>query len=561
MPNGDQTLAQRIRAKYPDVYTDLSDTELERRVRAKYPGTYDHLPMTSEEPSGASRMDEALSLTGGLSGAAGVAGRLAEAGVPMTDLAAGAVKGVGQTVTNLARFAHQVPGVSTAVERLSGLEPGSSAAAFERADELLEPTSTAQRVGKGAEQVAEVLVPGRAITATGQRLAAAVAPGFRTAARGATEAASAAGIAAAQGGDPTTAAALGAVTPIPGAAIAKLAPRFQQRAQRQAVQALGPTKERFKALARKRAPEVLRRPEVIRAGARGGQEGVQALSESKVRALGKQIGDVFEQQGGKTTSVRPIVDALDAAKQEFQVMRTVPLGEAARSGMDLAKPGVTISGQTVSIPVALNESAVRQIDKLQETLQQLGPDVRVDHLRQARQVWDDIVAQAGGYAHRAPRGIGIPLKEGSEAKAMTRATKAIRQQLDEAVPEVSKLNKEYSFWKDLEGITRQTVQRTEPQGRGLRRLMTRGAAGTVGGLAGSGAGPAGTIGGALLAGELAERAHAVITSPNWRLVSAKLKDDLARAIASGAPQRVSTVLGRITATQGSKLAVPAPASR
>ncbi len=39
-----QTLVERVRAKYPGAYDDLSDTELDAKVRAKYPGVYDDLP-------------------------------------------------------------------------------------------------------------------------------------------------------------------------------------------------------------------------------------------------------------------------------------------------------------------------------------------------------------------------------------------------------------------------------------------------------------------------------------------------------------------------------------
>ncbi len=42
----DQTLAQRIKTKYPGEYDDIPDAELETKVKAKYPGEYDDLPMT-----------------------------------------------------------------------------------------------------------------------------------------------------------------------------------------------------------------------------------------------------------------------------------------------------------------------------------------------------------------------------------------------------------------------------------------------------------------------------------------------------------------------------------
>lgn len=50
-----QTLAQRVRAKYPGVYDDLSDTDLEAKVIARYPGVYDDIPRTTAEASPAKR--------------------------------------------------------------------------------------------------------------------------------------------------------------------------------------------------------------------------------------------------------------------------------------------------------------------------------------------------------------------------------------------------------------------------------------------------------------------------------------------------------------------------
>lgn len=45
-----ETLAARVRAKYPGAYDDLSDTQLEAAVTAKYPGVYDDIPKTTTQP-------------------------------------------------------------------------------------------------------------------------------------------------------------------------------------------------------------------------------------------------------------------------------------------------------------------------------------------------------------------------------------------------------------------------------------------------------------------------------------------------------------------------------
>jgi hypothetical protein len=45
--NGSLTLAQRVRAKYPGVYDDLTDQQIEANVKAQYPGVYDDVPSTA----------------------------------------------------------------------------------------------------------------------------------------------------------------------------------------------------------------------------------------------------------------------------------------------------------------------------------------------------------------------------------------------------------------------------------------------------------------------------------------------------------------------------------
>jgi hypothetical protein len=47
-----QTLAQRVRAKYPDTYADMNDQELEEAIVRRHPGIYDDIPRTqSLDPS------------------------------------------------------------------------------------------------------------------------------------------------------------------------------------------------------------------------------------------------------------------------------------------------------------------------------------------------------------------------------------------------------------------------------------------------------------------------------------------------------------------------------
>src|SRR5690606_16301779 len=175
-----------------------------------------------------------------------------------------------------------------------------------------------------------------------------------------------------------------------------------------------------------------------------------------------------------------------------------------------------------------------------------------------RRVWDDVVARAGGFAHRAPGAIGIPLSEQTEAWAKRKATTAIRQLLDAEVPELTALNKEFAFWKSLDDVLSQTLKRTQPQGPGLKQIAAEGAGRLVGAGMAAGGGVVSGVGKVWALGKIARLAESVFTSPRWRLASAQMKDKLADAIVNGKVDQAAAILSRITAVQGSKLAAPSP---
>lgn len=87
----------------------------------------------------------------------------------VTDMATGAAKGLSETSSNLVGL---IPGVRTATRAVGNYLGGKAGEAIygttaepvtrEQADASLEPVNTAERVGKGAEQIAEFLVPAKA---------------------------------------------------------------------------------------------------------------------------------------------------------------------------------------------------------------------------------------------------------------------------------------------------------------------------------------------------------------------------------------------------------------
>lgn len=445
----------------------------------------------------------------------GLMDRAASAG---SDVLIGAAKGLGQTATNLGRLVHKIPGVSSAVDAVYG-RPGISEQGFAAADQALAPSSTAQRVGKAGEQIAEVIAPGKAISGA----AATAARRLGMAGRIGVEAAGGAGLSVAQGGNPVVGAVVGGAAPVIGQAVGAVAPKLRAAAEEQVVKALGPTKERFKAMAERLTPSILQR------GLRGSREALQQQAADAAQAAGQNIDAALTAYGSRQASTQPVVAALETAKDAFRTPNA--------------------AGQIVEY----EPRAIRQLEGLQKIITDLGPNASVDQLVGVRRAWDKVVDQAGGFAHRAGGAIGVPLKDQSEAWAKREATGAIRKLLDVEVPELTALNKEFSFWKSLDQVLTQTLQRTQPQGPGLGRMVMEAGGQAVGGVLGSTAGPAGAVGGAIGLGKIAAMANSVFKSPRWLLASAQAKDRLAAAIAGGNTGQMATALMRIGAVQGSKI--------
>ena len=340
-------------------------------------------------------------------------------------------------------------------------------------------------------------------------------------------------------------AVVGSVAPVAaagpvGRAAGRLSGPLQRSAERRVVQALGPTKERFKAIAEKRAPEILQR------GLGGSRASLQTQAAAQVKAAGSAIDDVLTKHGDRPVDPAPIVEALEQAKSTFQTTRQIPIADAIKDGLERT-PGAKIVGNIVELPVVHEPRAVAQLSQLQQVVNGLGPSARVDQLVAIRRTWDKVVADAGGYGHRARGGIGQPLADVSEAAAKREATKAIRALLDDEVPSLSAVNKEFAFWKDLDSVLRQTLRRTQPHGPSLTGRVREAGGAAAGAVIGATAGgPVGAAVGSLATGALAKAAHAAFTSPRWRLVSARTRARLADALASGDTERVSQALGRVT---------------
>lgn len=473
------TLAQKIKAKYPGEYDDIPDAELEQRIVAKYPGAYDDLPRTTASGQQSNAAPEHTMLD------------------TAKDVALGAAKGLGNTVYGLGKIVHDY----TPIGRISdAIQPG----AFDEANKPpeLTPQNTAQRIGQGAEQVAEFFLPTGAAGKMGK----------------AAEVAKAGLLTLAQSGSPAAAGVSSALTAaIPGASAASQASNMLERsANKEVAQALGATKEWAKSEAAKLAPQILER------GIGGSRQAMLNMAKEATRRVGSNLNDAYEAaaKAGETVAAPVIAGNVQLARDALMAT-----GKA---------------GQRVVIPGT--ERVVSKLDDLANFVLEQGPDIPVDKAAQIKRTWDRIVSKAGLFGPKAT----ASATDNADAWATKEASNAFRDLLN-TNPDIAALNKEVGFWTGLKKVLTETEKRTQAQaGTGLVAAGTGGAGAVVGAMSGDSTSDRATK--AILGGLAGRQLTKLVQSPAFRTqVSAPLKQALADALASGSAGSVAGVTQRIVA--------------
>jgi hypothetical protein len=403
-----------------------------------------------------------------------------------------------------------------------------------------QPSNSAQAMGKTAGDVAQFFAPAGAVRNTALALKTGI-PAVNLGVRALLEGGAAAGVHSMQQGTTEGAGTAGALSaagtlagPVIGATLRKAAPGLKEAAEKKVAQALGATKEKYKAITAKRAPEILER------GIGGSRKSMLANARGQADEAGQAVDDVLQAHGKMKLPTATVHEALETAKSGYMTSRSMSLSEASAAGM-MNAPGAKLVGNSVEIPVVLDERAVENIDKLQALLRNLGDEVEVDKLVAVRRVWDEVVDRAGGYAHKSSgSNFGITLAEGSEAWAKKQGATALRKLFAENVPDITKVNAEFSFWADLSKVLRATEGRTQPQGQGLKQATTAVTGAVIGGTTGG-------LGGAAAAAVVAPKVFQMMTSPRWRMVDARLRNKLADALMNGNPDEISALMGRAMA--------------
>jgi hypothetical protein len=195
----DQTLAQRVRAKYPGAYDDLTDQELESKVKAKFPGAYDDLPTT---PADGPSMNFAT--VNGQPEAAPREYNPDEFEV-LKDVAVGAAKALGRTIQGGGDLLRKIPGVSAIERVIPPVQIGPRS--------FLEPSNQGERIGGWIGDAAAYFLPATKVEKAISTATKAAPRVVRGLAQMTGQAAAAAPVAAAQGTDPGTAAGIAFLAP------------------------------------------------------------------------------------------------------------------------------------------------------------------------------------------------------------------------------------------------------------------------------------------------------------------------------------------------------------
>jgi hypothetical protein len=261
-----------------------------------------------------------------------------------------------------------------------------------------------------------------------------------------------------------------------------LSASLKTSAEESIMKVLGATTKEGKSISAKLVPQILEKP--MSSTFALTRQGLQTKATLGKEIAGQAIEDFGTLKGSTPTA--KIISALEAEKSQF------------------------IAGNVI-----VNPQAVSKILKVQGIISQYGKTIDNETLRAVNRIFGKEVAQSKGFALSPAEGTLIDIKKTAYGK--------IRAILAESQDDVySKLNKEYSFWSDLEKVVSETNLRTSSQTGFGKDLIT-----AIGAASGDSA-----LGIAVKA--LTFRwVTSAVKSTGWRLVSARVKNNLAEAIASG----------------------------
>jgi len=288
---------------------------------------------------------------------------------------------------------------------------------------------------------------------------------------------------------------------------------LKRAATTQYERALAPTTKINKAITKDIVPGLMER------GERGSLEALETRAAGEAKALRPKLSAAY----GK-----------------------VPASATAGSGTTIFQDLEALKGKYVVKGQVANPTAVQAIEGVQEVVKQFGADIEPTSLRQLKHIFDEPVAARGGYA-------GGDLTTAYTLKAQKAAGNSIRKIMHQASPDVAALDKEISFWLNVQRVTSQSGLRRTGQAGGLVKTLAPLATG-IAGATGVAAHSATTGIEAGVIATLTGLAAQAVRSPAWRTASAVLKDRFADALARGSIGDVMALSARfgVAAQEGNK---------
>lgn len=462
-------------------------------------------------------------------------------GSVLGDLAEGAIDATGTTAINLAQAANWLSSMPMDVVRmLAGRMPGgfqptgrgisdlvlpNASQAMERVKSEFQPQNGTQQVGAALTDAATAALPAGALSRAAQVARALPTLGPFLAA--ALEGAGSAGIAAAQGQDPTIPAVLGASASALSSAVDTNAVRAANAMDRSATARMtrvmtpksGRSAGQFYAMANKAAPVIAREP------------GLMALSSS----------GLLTRVDNSLNDARAAIDAAEntTPNRRYMSIATKPIDDELAQ----LQQNLTVKGSKgVSNPTDAWRVQYDKLGRMREEVQALGPRTNYDNLKTLRKAWDDEAARANVYA-RDPQMLHVK----AQGVASKQGATVLRTQLATASPETAAANARFSVLQNAHDALSALQEAEQRSPRKLRAITARLGAGVLGVLSGAATGHAATgaalgSGGVLLGPAIEAALDSGVTT---QIAIARQLAKVADALRGNSWGRVETALSQL----------------
>jgi hypothetical protein len=506
----EQTLAQRIKAKYPGTYDALPDAELEARVTKKYPGTYDHIPRSMARPEDFT--PQAQQPEG-----SAVGRFFSNAGEMLNPVTM--AKGIGQAVRHP---------IDTATSLYEG-----QMQQFDKAGARFAEGRYTEGFGHGLAGLVPLVGP--AAAESGEQIASGdVAGGLG---RGAGL------LAPVVGTRPAVAAARAGVRAAPVLA-GRVASRFEQGAQSRVADVMSPKVGRQKVRLGNKAEQIApaMAKDLAKDGAPFTRDAFHAQVQTRYQAAKAGLDEASDARlSARSFQTQALIDDLLKKRAEFTAQADVG-SRVPRTATTRQSQIVTESGTPFEVtdlkraPIGADQvpapwrARVAQIDEAIKELRTLGPTTTYEPIRRIRQAFDGPAEVVYNPATTAD----FLTARGSQLGAAD-VTGVLRSHLAQWDPATATANASFSLYKNADDLLKAVaeVERTRP--RVGRQIMARLTGTLIGGQQGGAPGAlAGYVGGPLVESALASGA-------TTQLKTAALMQRMADAIRTGNMARVDTV--------------------